>query len=197
MAHLRGQDRQRTRFQAARDPQVQLGLPARQPLGRSGLQGRQLDIVTRGPKMFDRARAFTPGPHDLHRGGPRGGLHRPHVSHPGRLRPDPSVQIPPEPQPKPQLNEPPLHLHPESEPSQVSNLRVGVHPLCSQQPLVECPTAYPVHCFAVQARVVSCPVRSALTVCWLTVGWELPERGAGDGRLRSCRVVGGSLSVRV
>ena len=49
----------------------------------------------------------------------------------------------------------------------------------------------------VRARVASCPVRSALTVCWLTVGWELPERGAGDGRLRSCRVVGGSLSVRV
>jgi hypothetical protein len=53
------------------------------------------------------------------------------------------------------------------------------------------------HCFAVQARVANCPVRSALTVCWLTVGWEFPERGAGDGRLRSCRVVGGSLSVRV
>jgi hypothetical protein len=122
-----------SRFQAARDPQVQLGLPARQPLGRSSLQGRQLDIVTRGPKMFDRARAFTPGPHDLHRGGPRGGLHRPHVSHPGRLRPDPSVQIPPEPQPKPQLNEPPLHLHPESEPSQVTTSAVNLRPLDPQK----------------------------------------------------------------
>jgi hypothetical protein len=37
--------------------------------------------------------------------------------YPGSLRPDPSVQIPPEHQTKPQLNELQLRQHPEREPS--------------------------------------------------------------------------------
>jgi hypothetical protein len=32
-------------------------------------------------EVLDRARTFAPRPHDLHRGGPRGGLHGAHVSH--------------------------------------------------------------------------------------------------------------------
>jgi hypothetical protein len=74
-------------------------------------------------EVLDRARTFAPRPHDLHRGGPRGGLHGAHVSHAGSLRPDPSVQIPPEPQTKPQLNEPRLRQHPKREPSRVIGRR--------------------------------------------------------------------------
>src|SRR6185437_11878635 len=69
--------------------------------------------------VLDRARTHAPGPHDLHRCGPRRGLHRAHVRHPGSLRPDPSVQIPPELITKPQLNELQLRQHPEHEPSRV------------------------------------------------------------------------------
>ena len=119
MRHLRGQDRQRARFQTARDPQVQLGLPGGQPFGRDGLQGRQLDIIVGRTEVLDRTRAFTPRPHDLHRCGPRRGLHGAHVGHPSSLWLDPSVQISPERQAKPQFNEPHLHQHSAREPSQV------------------------------------------------------------------------------
>jgi hypothetical protein len=46
--------------------------------------------LTEARAVFDRARALAPGPHDLDRGGPRGGLHGAHVRHPSSLRPDPS-----------------------------------------------------------------------------------------------------------
>ena len=36
------------------DPQIQLGLPRGQPLGSSGLQCRQLDVVVRRTEMLDR-----------------------------------------------------------------------------------------------------------------------------------------------
>ena len=45
MGHLRGQDRQCARLQMTGDPQIQLDLPSGQPLGRRGLQCRQLDVV--------------------------------------------------------------------------------------------------------------------------------------------------------
>lgn len=51
--HLRGQDRQRTRLQMTGDPQIQLGLPGSQPLGRSGLQRRQLNVIVGRTEMLD------------------------------------------------------------------------------------------------------------------------------------------------
>jgi hypothetical protein len=48
-------------------PEVQFGLPGRQPCNRSGLERRQLDLVVSRTETFDRGRPPSPKPHDLHR----------------------------------------------------------------------------------------------------------------------------------
>jgi hypothetical protein len=47
----------------------------------------------RRPQVLDLPRPAPPGPHDLHRGRARGGLHCPHVRHQATLRATPSAQI--------------------------------------------------------------------------------------------------------
>ena len=86
---------------------------------RRGLQGCQLNVIVGRTDVFDRTGPFAPRPHDLNRHRARGRPHGAHVSHPGCLRPDLRVQIPPETGTKTQVNDPQRRQQPEREPSRV------------------------------------------------------------------------------
>src|ERR1700733_2016491 len=70
--------------------------------------------------VFNRARSPPPGPHDLHRGRPRGSLHGPDIGHQRSLRPPLSVQISSDSHAEPQLNGSQSTPSPKIEPSQVT-----------------------------------------------------------------------------
>ena len=93
VAHPRRRDRQRPGWPGAVQSQAELQLPGRDPLLRRGLQRLQLRLVVRRSQVLDLARPSPRGPHDLHRGRARRGLHSPHVRHQATLRATPSAQV--------------------------------------------------------------------------------------------------------
>ena len=77
----------------------------RPDVGGRGLQRLHLGVVVGRTEMLDRARPAPRGPHDLHRGRPRSGLHGAHVGHrPHPTSPDLVHTFRPNPQANPQLN---------------------------------------------------------------------------------------------
>lgn len=93
---------------------------ARRPTARPPRPSGPLTRPHHGPNRGARstaspcARTTRPGPR-----WPRRGLHSPHVGHPGSLRPDPSVQIPPKPTTKHEFRTLCPRQYPKCEPSQV------------------------------------------------------------------------------
>ena len=53
----------------------------------------ELRLILRRPEVLDLPRPAPRGPHDLHRGRARRGLHGPHVRHQATLRATPGAQV--------------------------------------------------------------------------------------------------------
>ena len=87
MTGLRGHDLQRFAVNAnSVKSQIEGALTFGQALTGSGLECFDLAVVVRGAQVLDLARTAPCGPHDLHRGRSRRGLHGAHVSHHSTLR---------------------------------------------------------------------------------------------------------------
>jgi hypothetical protein len=117
-AHPRGGDRQEPASRSLVQAQVKLALPRGQPLPRRGLQQLQFRVIVSRAQVLDLPRPPVRGVHNLHRGGTRRRLHRPHIRHPATLRPrilrNSSSR-------KPRTSRSPLRV--SSEPRIVSQLR--------------------------------------------------------------------------
>jgi hypothetical protein len=67
-------------------PEIEGALALGQSLAGGGLERFDLAIVMSRAQVLDLARTAPRGPHDLHRGCPRSGLHRADVGHHSTLR---------------------------------------------------------------------------------------------------------------